>query len=141
MTKSDEELFGQEHVEAYRESGGERGYHWKNGTIILLLTTTGSKSGEERTTPLIHREDGDSWVIVASKGGAPEDPAWYTNIQAANGEATIQVKDEVIPVRAHDAEGDERSRLWSKMTEDWPDYDEYAKKTDREIPVVVLERR
>ena len=136
---SDDELFGAEHVRVYRETDGERGYHWR-GTTILLLTTKGRKSGQERTTPLIHRTDGDGWVIVASKGGAPEHPGWYQNLEAEP-EATIQVKGEVIPVRMSTAEGSERERLWKLMTEDWPAYDEYQQKTDREIPVVILERR
>jgi deazaflavin-dependent oxidoreductase (nitroreductase family) len=139
MTKSDDELFGQEHVRAYQESDGERGYEWR-GTEILLLTTTGRSSGEARTTPLIHRTDGDRYVVVASKGGTPEDPDWYANMQA-DPEAQIQVRADRIPVRMTVAKGDERARLWSKMTEVWPDYDDYAKKTDREIPVVVLEPR
>jgi deazaflavin-dependent oxidoreductase (nitroreductase family) len=137
---SDEDLFGDEHVRVYRETNGDRGYFWRRGTTILLLTTTGRSSGEERTTPLIHRADGDSWVIVASKGGAPDHPGWYKNLQA-NPEATIQVKGDVIPVRAEDAEGEERERLWRLMTEAWPDYDSYQQRTDREIPVVVLRRR
>ncbi len=138
-THTDDELFGAEHVRVYRETGGARGYRWR-GTTILLLSTTGRRSGEPRTTPLIHRVDGDAWVIVASKGGAPDHPAWYENLQA-NPEAEIQVRDEVIPVRARDAEGEERTRLWTRMTEDWPAYDDYQGKTEREIPVVVLERR
>jgi deazaflavin-dependent oxidoreductase (nitroreductase family) len=136
---SNDDLFGQAHVDAYRETGGERGYEWR-GTSILLLTTTGRSSGEERTTPLIHRTDDDRWVVVASKGGAPDHPAWYKNLVAAP-EAMIQVKDEEIPVRAETAEGEDRERLWSRMTEVWPAYDEYQQKTDREIPVVVFERR
>lgn len=139
MASDDDNLFGPEHVRVYRETGGERGYRWR-GTTILLLTTTGHRSGQERTTPLIHRTDGDRWVIVASKGGAPEHPGWYKNL-AANPEATIEVKDKRIPVRASTAQGEERERLWKLMTEDWPAYDDYAGKTDREIPVVVLERR
>ncbi|HZU40962.1 MAG TPA: nitroreductase family deazaflavin-dependent oxidoreductase [Solirubrobacteraceae bacterium] len=139
MASADDQLFGAEHVRVYRETGGERGYHWR-GTTILLLTTTGRTSGQERTTPLIHRTDGERWVVVASKGGAPEHPAWYRNLEA-NPEATIQVRDEVIPVRAHDAEGEERERLWKLMTEVWPAYDDYQGKTDRRIPVVVFERR
>lgn len=134
-----DDLFGDEHVRVYRETGGQRGYDWR-GTKILLLTTTGSKSGEPRTTPLIHRVDGDHWVVVASKGGAPDHPAWYKNLRA-NPDATIQVKDEEIPVDAATAEGDERQRLWSAMAEVWPPYDDYQKKTDREIPVVVFSRR
>jgi deazaflavin-dependent oxidoreductase (nitroreductase family) len=136
----DDNLFGQEHVRVYRETGGERGYHWRKGTAILLLTTKGRSSGQERTTPLIHRVDGDRWVIVASKGGAPDHPGWFKNL-AADPAATIQVKDEQIPVSASVAEGEERDRLWATMIEAWPDYDEYQKKTDRQIPVVVLSRR
>jgi deazaflavin-dependent oxidoreductase (nitroreductase family) len=139
MAESDDQLFGAEHVRVYRETGGERGYDWR-GTTILLLTTRGRKSGEQRTTPLIHRTDGDRWVIVASKGGAPEHPGWYENL-LADPDASIEVKDETIPVRASTAEGEERSRLWSLMVEVWPAYDDYQKNTDREIPVVVLTRR
>jgi len=136
----DENLFGEEHVRVYRETGGERGYHWRNGTTILLLTTKGRRTGEERTTPLIHRVDDGRWVVVASKGGAPDDPGWFKNLQA-DPEATIQVKDEEIPVRMSVAEGEERERLWAAMAEVWPDYESYQQKTDRQIPVVVLSRR
>jgi deazaflavin-dependent oxidoreductase (nitroreductase family) len=138
---SDEGLFGQAHVRAYRETGGERGYRWR-GTTILLLTTTGRVSSEERTTPLIFRDDDndDAWVVVASKGGAPEHPDWYKNL-LADPQATLQVKSERIPVRAETAQGDERARLWKRMTEVWPDYDQYQQRTDREIPVVVFRRR
>jgi deazaflavin-dependent oxidoreductase (nitroreductase family) len=139
VTESDDDLFGAEHVRVYRETAGERGYHWR-GTTILLLTTTGRTSGEPRTTPLIHRVDGDRWVVVASKGGAPDHPAWYKNL-LAEPEATIEVKGDTVPVVATTADSDERSRLWALMTEVWPDYDEYQAKTEREIPVVVLTRR
>jgi deazaflavin-dependent oxidoreductase (nitroreductase family) len=139
MATSDDDLFGAEHVRVYRETAGERGYDWR-GTTILLLTTTGRKSGQERTTPLIHRTDGEHWVIVASKGGAPEHPGWYENL-LAQPEATIEVKGETIAVRASTAEGSERERLWSAMAEVWPAYEDYQLKTDRKIPVVVLARR
>jgi len=139
MAASDDDLFGAEHVRVYRETGGERGYNWR-GTTILLLTTTGRSSGQQRTTPLIHRTDGDRWVIVASKGGAPENPLWYENL-LADPQGTIQVKGEEIPVIATTAQGQERARLWSAMAEVWPGYDEYQTKTEREIPVVVLSRR
>ncbi|MDX6648907.1 MAG: hypothetical protein QOJ97_858 [Solirubrobacteraceae bacterium] len=102
----DGELFGAEHVRVYRETGGERGYRWR-GTTILLLTTVGRSSGEERTTPLIYRDDGERWVVVASKGGAPRNPSWYENLRAQP-DATIQVRSEEIPVRASTAEGAER---------------------------------
>jgi deazaflavin-dependent oxidoreductase (nitroreductase family) len=139
MAGSDDELFGEEHVRVYRETGGQVGYHWR-GTTILLLTTKGRRSGEQRTTPLIHRTDGEDWVIVASKGGAPEHPGWFQNLQAEPN-AAIQVRDEEIPVRASVADGEERERLWSAMVEVWPAYEEYRERTSREIPVVVLRRR
>jgi deazaflavin-dependent oxidoreductase (nitroreductase family) len=139
MADSDDDLFGAEHVRVYRETAGDRGYHWR-GTTILLLTTTGRTSGEPRTTPLIHTVDGDRWVVIASKGGAPEHPDWYKNLEAGP-EATIQVEADEIPVLARAAEGEERDRLWAAMTEEWPGYDDYRRMTDREIPVVVLERR
>ena len=139
MASPDDELFGAEHVRAYRESAGQRGYHWR-GTTILLLTTTGRSSGELRTTPLIHRTDGDRWVVVASKGGAPENPGWYENLRA-DPNATIEVQGDEIPVAASTASGEERARLWSLLAEVWPAYDDYQQKTDREIPVVVLTRR
>jgi deazaflavin-dependent oxidoreductase (nitroreductase family) len=139
MSAADDELFGAEHVRVYRETGGERGYEWR-GTTILLLTSTGRSSGEPRTTPLIHRTDGDRWVIVASKGGAPENPAWYENL-LADPQATIEVKDESIEVRAETVEGEERDRLWALMCEVWPAYAEYQTRTARQIPVVALSRR
>jgi deazaflavin-dependent oxidoreductase (nitroreductase family) len=134
-----ENLFGDEHVRRYRETGGEVGHEWREGSTILLLTTTGRKSGEPRTTPLIYAADGDRYVIVASKGGAPAHPGWYENL-AKTPEVELQVRDEVFPARARTAEGEERDRLWRKANEVWSHYDEYAEKTDREIPVVVLER-
>jgi deazaflavin-dependent oxidoreductase (nitroreductase family) len=136
MAEPDDNLFGEEHVRVYRETAGERGYHWR-GTTILLLTTTGRVSGQSRTTPLIHRTDGDRYVVVASKGGSPEHPSWYENLRAEP-HATIEVRDQTIPVTASDAEGEERARLWAAMAEVWPAYDEYQTKTDRQIPVVVL---
>jgi len=139
VSEADNQLFGAEHVRVYRETAGERGYHWR-GTTILLLTTTGRRTGEPRTTPLIHRADGDRWVIVASKGGAPEHPDWYENLLAGP-DASIQVLGEEIPVHAEDAAGEERSRLWALMAEVWPAYDDYQARTDREIPVVILSRR
>jgi deazaflavin-dependent oxidoreductase (nitroreductase family) len=139
VERSDDDLFGQEHVRVYRETAGEHGYHWR-GTTILLLTTEGRASGEPRTTPLIHRSDGEHWVVVTSKGGAAKNPSWFENLQA-NPDATIQVNGETTPVRATAAAGEERARLWSLMTEAWPPYDEYQTRTDREIPLGVLSRR
>jgi deazaflavin-dependent oxidoreductase (nitroreductase family) len=134
-----EQLFGQAHVDRYRETGGEVGHIWKEGSTILLLTTTGRTSGEPRTAPLIYATDGDRYVIVASQGGAPEHPGWYRNL-VKTPEVELQVLDEVFPARARTAVGEERERLWAKANEVWPHYDEYATRTEREIPVVVLER-
>jgi proline iminopeptidase len=135
-----ENLYGEEHVKRYRETGGEVGHIWKKGSKTLLLTTKGRKSGEPRTTPLIYEKaDDDKYVIVASKGGAPEHPGWYENL-AKDPQVELQVLDEVFPARAHTAKGEERKQLWKLAAQQWPDYDDYQKKTDREIPVVVLER-
>jgi len=134
-----ETLFGAKHVQRYRETGGDVGHVWKRGSKILLLTTTGRRTGNETTTPLIYEQDGEKYVIVASKGGAPEHPGWYRNL-AKTPEVEVQVKDEVFKARARTAEGEERERLWKLVNQQWPDYDAYQTRTEREIPVVVLER-
>jgi len=131
--------FGDEHVRLYVESDGEVGYLWREGSTILILTTTGRKTGEQHSTPLIFTADGDNAVIVASKGGAPEHPGWYRNI-LENREVEVQIKGDRFRARARDAEGEERERLWRRMNEIWPHYDEYQARTERRIPVVVLER-
>ena len=131
-------LFGQEHVQRYRETGGEDGHDWE-GTSVLLLTTTGRRSGEQRTTPLIYQPYGDAYLIVASKGGADEPPAWYLNLES-NPDVELQVKDDRFRARARTATADEKPDMWKTMTATWPAYDEYQRKTDRDIPVVVLER-
>ena len=107
---------------------------------ILLLDTVGRKSGEPRTHPLIYREVDGNPVIVASKGGAPQHPAWFLNMQSNGDTVGVQIKGERFHARPRVAEGEERERLWKAMTEVWPDYDAYQRRTDREIPVVVLER-
>jgi proline iminopeptidase len=132
-------LFGEEHVRRYRETDGAEGHDWREGSTVLLLTTTGRKTGNESTTPLIYGMDGGTPVIVASKGGAPEHPGWYRNL-VKSPEVGVQIKGDRFRARARTAEGEERGRLWRTMTAIWPHYDEYAEKTDREIPVVVLER-
>lgn len=133
-------LFGQEHVDKYRETEGEVGHEWQPGVYTLLLTTTGRRSGESYTTPLIYGEHGDDYVIVASKGGAAEHPDWYRNLEA-DPEVEIQVGDQIMDATARTATGEERERLWSMMAGIWPDYDEYAKRTARQIPVVALTPR
>ena len=134
-----ETLFGEEHVRRYRETGGEVGHIWRRGSKTLLLTTTGRTTGEPRTTPLIYEDADGAYVIVASKGGAPQHPGWYRNL-VKNPDVEVQVRDEVFRARARTAEGEERERLWRRAAQQWPDYDAYQRKTDREIPVVVLER-
>jgi deazaflavin-dependent oxidoreductase (nitroreductase family) len=128
---------GDSHVQAYRETGGEKGYIWNNATT-LLLTTTGRRSGEEKTVPLIFVADGDNYVIIASLGGAPKHPVWYLNLEA-NPRVTLQVKDKVIKAEARTAVPPERERLWARAVEAWPQYNDYQAKTTRQIPVVVLE--
>jgi proline iminopeptidase len=131
-------VFGDNHVKVYQETKGETGYIW-NGAPILLLTTKGHRSGQMRTTPLIFAGDAGQPVIVASKGGAPQHPDWYLNL-AAEPRVKVQIKDDVFDARARTATGAERQRLWEEALEVWPQYADYQAATDREIPVVVLER-
>ncbi len=132
-------LFGQEHVKEYRRTDGKVGHDWQ-GTTTLLLTTTGRKSGEERTTPLIYQEHDGDYLVVASKGGADQPPAWYLNLQE-NPHAHVQVWGDRFDADVRVASAEEKPEMWAKMTSTWPQYDDYQSKTDREIPVVVLERR
>jgi proline iminopeptidase len=134
------DLFGQDHVNAYLETDGERGHDWMNGTKILILTTKGRKSGDERLAPLIYgmATDKDP-MIVASKGGAPAHPAWYLNLREQP-DVQVQIRGDKFAARARDATPEERPELWKQMAEIWPPYDEYQQKTDREIPIVILER-
>lgn len=131
-------LFGQEHVKRYRETNGAEGHEWQ-GTTVLILTTTGRRSGTSRSTPLIYGRDGDNYVVVASKGGADEHPAWYLNL-AADPEVEVQVLGDRFRARARPATAEEKPRLWQAAVERWPAYADYQRRTEREIPVVVLER-
>ena len=133
-----EYLFGAEHVRRYLETDGEVGYRWRNDAPILILTTTGRKSGDPRLRPLIFGEDDDRYVIVASQGGKPVHPDWYLNL-TADPDVHVQVKADRFLARARTAEGAERDRLWQQMAQIWPPYDDYQLKTERRIPVVVLE--
>jgi deazaflavin-dependent oxidoreductase (nitroreductase family) len=125
------------HVALFRASGGRIGGRLRGNLPVLLLTTTGRKSGKQRTTPLLYVRDGEQYVIVASVGGAPKHPAWHLNLQN-NPAATIQIGTRRIAVSAKTATPDERTRLWSLVTAMYPGYDAYQAKTSREIPVVVL---
>jgi deazaflavin-dependent oxidoreductase (nitroreductase family) len=130
-------LYGQEHVDRYLATDGEEGHDWQ-GTQALILTTTGRKSGKERLTPLIYGRHGNDYLLVASKGGTPENPDWYINLDA-NPDVEIQVKGDKMRARARTATPSEKAELWPIMTKEWPPYDEYQTKTDRDIPIVVVE--
>ncbi len=131
-------LFGEEHVKRYVETDGAEGHDWQ-GTTVLILTTTGRHSGQRRSTPLIYQPSGENYVVVASKGGADEPPAWYLNLEA-DPAVEVQVRGDRFAARARTADAQEKPALWHTMTAAWPPYDEYQEKTSREIPVVVLER-
>jgi deazaflavin-dependent oxidoreductase (nitroreductase family) len=131
-------LFGPKHVERYVETDGEEGHHWQ-GTTALILTTKGRKSGESRSTPLIYGRSGDDYLVVASLGGAPRHPQWYLNLQAEP-EVELRVKGDRFKARARTATDEEKPELWQTMLGQWAPYADYQKKTDRAIPVVVLER-
>jgi deazaflavin-dependent oxidoreductase (nitroreductase family) len=134
------ELFGDQHVQRYIETDGEEGYEWRNGTKILVLFTKGRKSGEERANALIFEPDGADYLIVASKGGAPAPPAWFLNLEDDPEAVEVQVKGDRFKAHPRIANDEEKPRMWQKMVEAWPDYDAYQQKTDRTIPIVVLER-
>jgi deazaflavin-dependent oxidoreductase (nitroreductase family) len=133
-----------DHIERYIATDGADGYLWdaslgggKGLVPTLLLTTTGRKSGNALTLPLIFGRSGASYVVVASKGGAPTHPAWYLNLQA-NPEVRVQVKGDKFTAHAHTADAAERAALWPKMVAVYGPYEQYQTKTDRQIPVVVL---
>jgi deazaflavin-dependent oxidoreductase (nitroreductase family) len=130
-------LYGKEHVQRYRETGGAEGHDWNN-TTVLLLTTKGRRTGQPYTTPLIYQRHGDDFVVVASKGGDPEDPQWYKNL-LADPEVEVQVMGDRFRARARTAADAEKPEVWGLMAATWPAYDEYQTKTDRPIPVVILE--
>jgi deazaflavin-dependent oxidoreductase (nitroreductase family) len=127
------------HIDSYVETDGEEGHEWKKGVPTLLLTTRGRKSGKLRRTALIYGTDSDKYMVVASRGGAKHHPAWYLNLRD-NPEVEVQVGADKFTARAHTATPDEKARLWPVMAKIWPAYNDYQKKTEREIPVVVLER-
>ena len=134
------DLHGAPHVQRYLETNGEDGYRWHNGTTILLLFTKGRKTGEQRSHALIFQPWGDAYLVVASKGGADEPPAWYLNLEA-NPEVQVQVLGDKFTAHARTATAAEKPAMWDVMAKAWPAYNDYQKKTSREIPVVVLERQ
>ena len=131
-------LIGENHVRLYRETDGETGYLW-NGVTALLLTTKGRKSGEDRTIAIIFTQVGDKYVLIASKGGAPVHPIWYLNL-LDEPRVKLQIKGEIFNATARTAEGDERDFLLAEAVKQWPNYNVYQSRTERQIPVVLLER-
>jgi deazaflavin-dependent oxidoreductase (nitroreductase family) len=131
--------FNQRIIEEFRSNDGRVGGPFE-GAPMLLLHTTGARSGAERVSPVVYAEDDGRWVVFASKGGAPTNPDWFHNLRA-HPDATIEVGTDTVPVVARTAGGDERERLWSRQKERMPGFADYEQKTTREIPVVVLERR
>ncbi len=135
-----------DHATRYLSSGGKDGHMYKAnppgyGEMVvpsLMLTTSGRKSGEKYMFPLYYGAYGNSYIIVASKGGAPDHPGWYKNLQA-NPEAEVMVGTRKQKVKARTASGEERAKLWQEALKFWPPYADYQKKTQREIPVVVLD--
>jgi deazaflavin-dependent oxidoreductase (nitroreductase family) len=126
-------------VRQYETTGGKVGHDW-NGTRCLILHTTGRKSGDTRKFALIYGRDGGDYVLVASKGGAPDNPGWYKNL-VAHPDVKIQVWGEVIPVTARTGSPEDKKRAWPAMAKQWPGYDDYQAGTKRDIPVALLTPR
>src|SRR5881227_3047419 len=124
-------------IEEFRANDGDVGGGFA-GAPMLLLHTTGAKSGQERVNPMVFRRDGDAYVVFASKAGADTNPDWYHNL-LAHPEVEAEIGAERVALRARVAEGDERERLWSAQKQDMPGFADYERTTSRQIPVVVLE--
>jgi deazaflavin-dependent oxidoreductase (nitroreductase family) len=131
--------FNSQVIDEFRANGGKAGGMFE-GKPLLLVHNVGAKSGREFVTPLVYLADGDRYLIFASKGGAPENPGWYYNLKAGP-EVSIEVGTETIPVLAEELTGEERDRLYTKQSEEQPQFAEYAQKTDRKIPVIALTPR
>jgi len=125
-------------IEEFRANGGKVGGPFE-GATLLLLHSTGAKSGHERVTPLMYQATDDGFAIFASKAGAPTNPDWYHNL-LANPSATVEVGTDTVEVTARVAEDDEREPIWAKLKADFPGFGEYEQKTTRKIPVVLLRR-
>jgi F420H(2)-dependent quinone reductase len=137
-TNTAQRVFTGTHAFFYRLSGGKLGGRFgKSQSPVLLLNTTGRKTGEPRTTPLLYLKDGDNLILVASDGGAPKHPAWWLNLQTKP-EAEVEIGRKKLQVIAKQADAEERNRLWPLLVDMYSGYAEYQKKTTREIPVVIL---
>jgi len=138
MTDWRDASFNQNLIDEYRANGGRVTGQFA-GAPLLLLTTTGAKSGRPRTAPLAYTTDGDRLVVIASKGGAPTHPDWYHNL-VANPNVTVELGTETFPARASVPDGEERDRLFNQMAAQRPRFADYQRNPPRRIPVVVLER-
>jgi deazaflavin-dependent oxidoreductase (nitroreductase family) len=125
-------------IEEFRGNGGKVGGPFE-GAAMLLLHHKGARTGIERVNPLVYQPVGEGFAVFASKAGGPTNPDWYHNL-VANPEATVEVGEDTVRVRARVAEGEERERIWTKQKQDRPNFADYEKKTSRQIPVVILER-
>lgn len=134
---ADNDDWNQRVIAEFRANAGKVGGQFE-GAPLLLLHTTGAKSGQERVNPMMYRADGDRMVVSASKAGAPTNPDWYHNL-VAHPQVTVEVGTGTVPATARVAEGDERERLWSAQKQEYPGFADYERNTEREIPVVVLE--
>lgn len=126
------------HTSKYVETDGDDGYLW-NGAPTLVITTTGRRSGQLRRNALIYGQDGDRYIVVGSKGGSDHHPLWYLNL-VENPSVGVQVKRDKFTAKARTASAEEKAQLWPLMTAIWPDYEKYQAKTERDLPVVILER-
>lgn len=124
----------------FRATGGRLGAKFLGGAPVFLLVTTGRKSGQPRTSPLLYLRDGNDYVIVASKGGMSHHPMWFKNLEA-NPDAEVEIGTEKVKVHARRASDEEKARLWPKLIAMYPDYADYQARTERNIPVVVLSPR
>lgn len=128
------------HAKIYRTTHGLIGYRVPGAPAMLLLDHVGAKSGKHRTTPLVFARDGDSVILIASKGGYPKNPAWFHNLKA-HPDTTIQIGSKRMNVHAHVAKPEERERLWRLAVDVYGGYEDYRRRTEREIPLIVLEPR
>ena len=130
--------FNEKIIDEFRANGGKVGGPFE-GASLLLLHTTGAKTGRSRVKPLVYRRDGDRLVVFGTKGGSPTHPEWFYNVRA-NPRVTVEVGSDRFEADARVALPDERDRIWQLQTQDVPVFADYQKKTEREIPVVILER-
>jgi len=128
------------HAKVYRATGGLIGHRVPGAPEMLLLDHVGAKSGTHRYNPLVFARDGQNVILIASKGGYPKNPAWFYNLKA-NPDTTIQIGSKRIPVHAREAKPEEYDRLWQRAVDVYRGYEEYRRRTDRQIPLVVLEPR